>query len=126
MHSMLPSWAVTSSRLPLSSRFHSTSEDCSSTWPVGSASFMWRQMVSAPLAFNINAQFISMGDATKKQSQFTVLLRLFFASQLLFTKPRHATLVTLQMRTFRGLDQRMVKQTSSGLNINLRTLKSLG
>lgn len=77
MHSMLLSWAVTSSLLPLSSRFHSTSEDCSSTWPVGSASFMWRQIISAPLAFSINTQFISVGDATKKEKnrKFTVFLR---------------------------------------------------
>lgn len=60
MHSMLLSWAVTSSLLPLSSRFQRISEECSSTWPVRSASFIWRQIVSAPRAFNINMQFISV------------------------------------------------------------------
>lgn len=59
MHSILLSWAVTSSLQPLSSRFHRMSEDLKSVWLDGSSSFMWRHMVSAPLAFNINTQFLS-------------------------------------------------------------------
>lgn len=78
MHSMLPSWAVTSCLLPLSSRFHSTSEDCSRTWPVGSASFMWRQIVSAPLAFSIKAQFISVGNKWTEAQKGTFAILLCF------------------------------------------------
>lgn len=58
-HSILLSWAVTSSLQPLSSRFQRMSEDLNSVWLDGSSSFMWRHMVSAPLAFNINTQFLS-------------------------------------------------------------------
>lgn len=59
-HSMLLSWAVTSSLLPLSSRFQRISEERNRTWPDGLASFMWRQIISAPRAFKINMQFISV------------------------------------------------------------------
>lgn len=58
-HSMLLSWAVTSS-LPVSSRFQRISEERNRTWPDGSGSFMCRQIVSAPRAFTINAQFMSV------------------------------------------------------------------
>lgn len=113
MHSMLLSWAVTSSLLPLSSRFHSTSEDCSSTWPVGSASFMWRQIISAPLALSINAQFISVGDTmTKgKKRKFTIL--------------QHWLWIHIAYKYLKRIRPSNSKTLSLGLHINLRTLKSL-
>lgn len=59
-HSMLLSWAVTSSLLPLSSRFQRISEERNRTWQDGSGSFIWRQIISAPRAFSINTQFKSV------------------------------------------------------------------
>lgn len=59
-HSMLQSWAATLSLMPLSSRFQRISEERNRICPDGSGSFMWRQIVSAPRASRINAQFKSV------------------------------------------------------------------